>query len=214
MFDLIFSYLLITTILFSANIGLFFGNFRLTNIKSSLIFMLIGIIFFIVAFTSSLLTFNLSDYLSYIFILISVIIFILMIVYLKVDIKVTLVISITIILYYITSFLLASQLNEHIFNGLLLSIVSIIVMIVAFQSSKLLIFAKRPYNVLIGEFMSLFGILIFLFGLTYISIKNLDYGMFSSFLILTPTYQLIYVIMGIVIVLIIGSYWNDKKNLR
>ncbi|WP_407423471.1 peptide ABC transporter permease [Methanobrevibacter sp.] len=214
MFDLIFSYLLITTILFSANIGLFFGNFRLNNIKSSLIFMLIGIILFIVVFTSSLLTFSLGDYLAYIFILISIIIFIIMIVYLKINIKLMPVISATIILYYITSFLLASQLNEYVFNGLLLSVVSIIVMIVAFQSSKLLIFAKRPYDVIIGEFMSLSGILIFIFGLTYVSIMNLDYKMFSSFLILTPTYQLIYVIIGIVIVLIIGSYWNDKKNLR
>ncbi|MBR0057964.1 MAG: peptide ABC transporter permease [Methanobrevibacter sp.] len=176
--------------------------------------MLIGIILFIVVFTSSLLTFSLGDYLAYIFILISIIIFIIMIVYLKINIKLMPVISATILLYYITSFLLASQLNEYVFNGLLLSVVSIIVMIVAFQSSKLLIFAKRPYDVIIGEFMSLSGILIFIFGLTYVSIMNLDYKMFSSFLILTPTYQLIYVIIGIVIVLIIGSYWNDKKNLR
>ena len=212
MFDLIFSYLLITTILFSANIGLFFGNFRLNNIKSFFIFLLIGIIFFIVVFTSSLITFNLNEYLPYIFILISIIIFIIMILYLKMNAKLMHVISITLLLYYIMSFLLATQLNEHVFNSLLLlAIVSIIVMIVAFQSSKLLIFAKRPYDVIIGEFMSLFGVLIFLFGLTHKSIMNLDYEMFSSFLILTPTYQLIYVIIGIIIVLIIGSYWNDKK---
>ena len=31
MFDLIFSYLLIVIILFSANIGLFLGDFRLNN---------------------------------------------------------------------------------------------------------------------------------------------------------------------------------------
>ena len=210
MFDLILSYLLITTILFSANIGLFFGNFKINNIKSSLIFILMGIIFSVVVFSSSVLTFSLIEYLSYIFILISIIIFVLMIFYLKMNVKLTAVISITIILYYITSFLLASQLNEYVFNSLLLSAVSIIVMIMAFQSSKLLIYAKRPYNVLIGEYMSLFGVLIFLFGLTNYSIMNLDYGMFSSFLILTPTYQLIYVIIGIIIVLIIGSYLNDK----
>jgi uncharacterized protein YacL len=58
--------------------------------------------------------------------------------------------------------------------------------------------------------MSLMGILIFLFGLTNVAVMNLDYTMFSSFLILTPTNQLIYVIIGIIIVLIIGSYWNDK----
>ncbi|MBE6509870.1 MAG: hypothetical protein E7Z74_01160 [Methanobrevibacter millerae] len=85
-------------------------------------------------------------------------------------------------------------------------------MIVAFQSSKLLIYAKRPYNVIIGEYMSLMGILIFLFALTNVSIMKLDYEMFSPFLILTPTYQLVYVVIAIIVVLIIGLYWNDKKS--
>ena len=108
--------------------------------------------------------------------------------------------------------MIASQLKEHLFNGLLLTIISIIMMIIAFQSSKLLIYAKRPYNIIIGEFMSLYGILIFIFGLTNVSVMNLDYKMFSSFLILIPTYQLIYVVIGIIVLLIMGLYWNDKKN--
>lgn len=60
--------------------------------------------------------------------------------------------------------------------------------------------------------MSLMIILIFIFGLTYYSTLTLDYKMFSSFLILTPTYKLIYVIILIAIIFIIGLYWNDKKN--
>ena len=212
MFDLIFSYLLIVIILFSANIGLFLGDFRLNNKKSSLISILIGIIFFIVVYISSFLTLNIIDYLMYIFIVVSVIIFIILLIYLKLDKKLKIATFSIIILYYATSFLMASQLNEHLFNGLLLTVVSIITMIITFQSSKLLIYAKRPYNVIIGEFMSLYGILIFLFGLTNVSVMNLDYKMFSPFLILTPTYQLIYVVIGIIVLLIIGLYWNDKKN--
>ena len=107
--------------------------------------------------------------------------------------------------------MLASQIGGiSIFDSLLFAFISIIIMIIAFQSSKLLKFAKRPYNVIVGEYMSLEGILMFLFGLTFISTITLDYSMFSSFLILTPTYQLIYVILGIIFVLIIGFYWYDK----
>lgn len=212
MFDLIFSYLFIVVILFSANIGLFLGDFRLNDKKSSLISILIGIIFFIVVYISSFLNLNVLDYLTYIFIAVSVMVFIILLIYLKLDKKLNFATVSIIILYYVTSFLMASQLNEHLFNGLLLTVVSIIMMIIAFQSSKLLMYAKRPYNVIIGEFMSLYGILIFLFGLTNRSVMNLDYKMFSSFLILTPTYQLIYVVIGIIVLLIMGLYWNDKKN--
>ena len=211
MFDLIFSYLFIVVILFSANIGLFLGDFRLNDKKSSLISILIGIIFFIVVYISSFLRLNILDFLTYIFIVVSIIIFGILLVYLNLDKKLKIVTFSIIILYYANSFLIASQLKEHLFNGLLLTIISIIMMIIAFQSSKLLIYAKRPYNIIIGEFMSLYGILIFIFGLTNVSVMNLDYKMFSSFLILTPTYQLIYVVIGIIVLLIIGLYWNDKK---
>ncbi len=211
MLDLIFGYLLIITILFSANIGLFSANFKFNDIKSSLIFIVLGILLIIDIALSSLVAISLLDYLTYIFLAMSVIIFFIMIIYLKLD-KSDISFYITLALYYISSFLLASQLNESsIFDSLLLTFISIVVMIVAFQSSKLLMYAKRPYNAIVGEYMSLEGILVFLFALTNTSIMQLDYEMFSSFLIMTPTYQLIYVIITIVIVLIIGSYWNDRK---
>lgn len=212
MLDLIFGYLIIITILLSANIGLFLGNFKFNNIKSTLLFVVLGILLIIDINISRLFSFNLLDYLTYVFLVIFIVIFIILLVYLKFD-KLNASLYCTVILYYASSFLLASQLSEfNVYDSLLLTVISIIIMIVAFQSSKLLIYAKRPYSVIIGEYMSLMGILIFLFALTNTSIMRLDYEMFSPFLILTPTYQLVYVVIAIVIVLIIGLYWNDKKS--
>ena len=171
-----------------------------------------GIILFVIIYISSQLTINLLDYLSYIFILVSIIIFITLFVYLK---KQELKISLfaIIITYYAVSMLFSSQLGEcSLFNYLLLFFVSVIAMIISFQSSKLLMYARRPYNVIIGEYMSLMGILIFIFGLTNNSVVQLNYKMFSSFLILTPTFQLIYVIIGIIFVFVIGFYLDDKRG--
>ena len=60
--------------------------------------------------------------------------------------------------------------------------------------------------------MCLFSILVFIFAVTYNSTVNIDYTMFSSFLILTPTYQLIYVIIAVVVTLIAGMLLNDSKG--
>ena len=212
MLDLIFGYLIIIVILLSANVGLFLGNYNFNNIKSTLIFVVLGILFIIDINISRLFSLNLLDYLTYVFLIIFVIVFIILLTYLKLN-KLNVSLYCTVFLYYMSSFLLASQLTElSIYDSLLLTFISIIIMIVAFQSSKLLIYAKRPYNVIIGEYMSLMGILIFLFALTNVSIMKLDYEMFSPFLILTPTYQLVYVVIAIIVVLIIGLYWNDKKS--
>ncbi|WP_157944461.1 hypothetical protein [Methanobrevibacter oralis] len=72
--------------------------------------------------------------------------------------------------------------------------------------------AKREYPVIIGEFTSLSTILIFIFGLTYFSTLNLNQEMFSSFLILTPTYQLIHVIILLVVILIVGVLYDDNRG--
>ena len=213
MLDLILGYLIIIIILFSANIGLLLANYKLNDIKSTAIFLVMGILLFIAINVSNIFSFNLLGYLTYVFIAISIIIYIIIFIYLKIN-RLDATTLITIIIYYMSSFLLATQIagESFMFDSLFLTIVSIIIMIVAFQSSKLLMYAKRPYNVIIGEYMSLEGILIFMLGLTNASVMQLNYEMFSSFLILTPTYQLIYVVIGIVAVLIIGLYLNDKKN--
>ena len=67
---------------------------------------------------------------------------------------------------------------------------------------ELLFYAKREYSLIVGEFMILESILIFILGLTYWSVKELDYSMFSAYLILTPTYKLVYVIILMIFILI------------
>lgn len=210
MLDLILGYLLIIIILFSLNIGLILGYFKFDDKKNMFIAVLMGIILLIITAISSVLTINLLDYLSYVFILISIIIFAILFIYLKKN-NLRLPLYIIIILYYMAVLILSSQLKEYSLFNYSLAIVSIIMIIVAIQLSKLLMYAKRPYYMIVGEYMSLMGILIFIFGLTNNSIMQLNHEMFSSFLILTPTYQLIYVIIGIIFVLIIGFYLNDKN---
>jgi hypothetical protein len=95
---------------------------------------------------------------------------------------------------------------------LLYSLFVFIILFVVYQLTKLLHHAKREYPVIVGEYMSLFAVLMFIFALTYYSTMTLDYTMFSSFLILTPTYQLIYVVIGIIAVLIAGVLLNDTKG--
>ena len=42
--------------------------------------------------------------------------------------------------------------------------------------------------------------------------QSLEYILFSPFLILTPTYQLIYVIIAIVVIMVGGVLLNDVKG--
>ena len=116
------------------------------------------------------------------------------------------------IAFLISMVLFASQASMDIFTMLLYSLLVFIVLFIVYQLTKLLHHAKREYPVIVGEYMSLFAVLMFIFALTYNSTLNLDYTMFSSFLILTPTYHLIYVIIGIIVVLVVGVLINDGKG--
>jgi len=95
---------------------------------------------------------------------------------------------------------------------LLYSLIAFVILFVVYHISKLLHHAKRQYPIIVGEYMCLFSLLMFIFALTYDSTRTLDYSMFSSFLILTPVYQLIYVVIAIVVILVIGVLINDNKG--
>ena len=85
MLDLIFGYLIIIVILLSANVGLFLGNYNFNNIKSTLIFVVLGILFIIDINISRLFSLNLLDYLTHVFLIIFVIVFIILLTYLKLN---------------------------------------------------------------------------------------------------------------------------------
>lgn len=212
--DLFGGYLLVMLVLFSVNFALLIGNFRLDNQK--VLGLSLGCAF--ISFVLMNISINLNAYLSfllgyftYVFLIISILIFLVMLSYLKKgDIKHS-IYSISVI-SIISIVLLSSQSTIMLFDTILYSLFVFIVIFIVYQLSKLLVHAKRQYPVIIGEFMCLFAILVFIFALTYYSTITLDYKMFKSFLILTPVYQLVYFIIGIAIVVVIGVLLNESKG--
>ena len=90
-----------------------------------------------------------------------------------------------------------------------LAILSVIVMLLVYKISKIFNNAKRPYYAVVGEYMFLEFILLLILALTFFSVRELDYSMFGSFLILTSTYKVLYMILAIVILLVLGVLYND-----
>lgn len=212
--DLIGGYLLILLVLFTANIALMLGNYQFDNFRLIIISLIFSIIIFILLNASNYLTGDLSfllDYLSLIFLIITAVIFVSALYYSKTDDFKPALYSVCAI-FLLSAVLIGSQANLDFLSIVLYSLFSFIILFIVYQLTKLLHHAKRHYPVIIGEYMSLFAVLMFIFTLTYDSTRNLDYTMFSAFLILTPTYQLIYVIIGIVAVLVIGVLINDAKG--
>ena len=212
--DLIGGYLLVVMALFVANIALMLGNYKLSNLKVIVLSLICSAITFAIMNASSLLNGQLSflsDYFSYLFLAIAIIIFVSIVYYIRRDDFKIPFYSIS-LAFVISTVLLSSQANLDFLSMALYSLLVFIILFVVYQLTKLLHHAKRQYPVVIGEYMSLFSILMFIFALTYNSTKALDYSMFSPFLILTPTYQLIYVIIGIIVVLVVGVLINDTRG--
>ena len=212
--DLIGGYLLVVMVLFVANIALMLGNYKLSNLKVIVFSLICSAITFAIMNVSSLLNGQLSfllDYFSYLFLAITIIIFVSIVYYIRRDDFKIPFYSIS-LAFVISTVLLSSQANLDFLSMALYSLLVFIILFVVYQLTKLLHHAKRQYPVVIGEYMSLFSILMFIFALTYNSTKALDYSMFSPFLILTPTYQLIYVIIGIIVVLVVGVLINDTRG--
>lgn len=209
--DLIGGYLLVMLVLFTGNIALLMGNVKINNLKLIAISILFSIGVFIILNVSVYLNISLLDYFSYIFLIISLILFFVIFYFIRNN-NFKLALYSVLALFIISLTLFCSQTSLNYLEKILYSLCVFIILFVVYQLSKLLHHAKRQYAVIIGEYMCLFSILTLIFALTYNSTLNLDYLMFSPFLILTPTYQLIYVIIAIIAVLVIGVFINDSKG--
>ena len=209
--DLIGGYLLVMLVLFAGNIALLMGNSKINNLKLILISLFFSIIVFILLNISVYLKISLLDYFGYIFLIISIVLFFVIFYFIRYN-KVKLALYMVMALFFISLILFCSQTSLNHLERIIYSLCIFIILFVVYQLSKLLHHAKRQYSAIIGEYMCLFSILTLIFALTYNSTLNLDYSMFSPFLILTPTYQLIYVIIAIIAVLIIGVFINDSRG--
>ena len=209
--DLIGGYLLVMLVLFAGNIALLMGNSKINNLKLILISLFFSIIVFMILNISVYLKISLLDYFSYIFLIISIVLFFVIFYFIRYN-KVKLALYMVMALFFISLILFCSQTSLNHLESIIYSLCIFIILFVVYQLSKLLHHAKRQYSAIIGEYMCLFSILTLIFALTYNSTLNLDYSMFSPFLILTPTYQLIYVIIAIIAALIIGVFINDSRG--
>ena len=209
--DLIGGYLLVMLVLFTGNIALLMGNVKINNLKLIATSILFSIVVFIILNVSVYLNISILDYFSYIFLIISLILFFVIFYFIRNN-NFKLALCSILALFIISLTLFCSQTSLNYLEMILYSLCVFIILFVVYQLSKLLHHAKRQYSVIIGEYMCLFSILTLIFALTYNSTLNLDYSMFSPFLILTPTYQLIYVIIAIIAVLVIGVFINDSKG--
>ena len=209
--DLIGGYLLVMLVLFTGNIALLMGNIKINNLKLIATSILFSIVVFIILNVSVYLNIFIVDYFSYIFLIISLILFFVIFYFIRNN-NFKLALYSVLALFIISLTLFCSQTSLNYLEMILYSLCVFIILFVVYQLSKLLHHAKRQYAVIIGEYMCLFSILTLIFALTYNSTLNLDYSMFSPFLILTPTYQLIYVIIAIIAVLVIGVFINDSKG--
>ena len=209
--DLIGGYLIVMLVLFTGNIALLMGNIKINNLKLIATSILFSIVVFIILNVSVYLNIFIVDYFSYIFLIISLILFFVIFYFIRNN-NFKLALYSVLALFIISLTLFCSQTSLNYLEMILYSLCVFIILFVVYQLSKLLNHAKRQYSVIIGEYMCLFSILTLIFALTYNSTLNLDYSMFSPFLILTPTYQLIYVIIAIIAVLVIGVFINDSKG--
>ena len=209
--DLIGGYLLVMLVLFAGNIALLMGNSKINNLKLILISLFFSIIVFMILNISVYLKISLLDYFSYIFLIISIVLFFVIFYFIRYN-KVKLALYSVMALFFISLILFCSQTSLNHLERITYSLCIFIILFVVYQLSKLLHHAKRQYSAIIGEYMCLFSILTLIFALTYNSTLNLDYSMFTPFLILTPTYQLIYVIIAIIAALIIGVFINDSRG--
>jgi len=212
--DLIGGYLLVILVLFAGNLALLLGNYKINNVKVILTALIFSAVVFIILNTSVYLNTSLSfllDYFSYIFLAIAIILMAALFFLVRND-KFKHALFLVLATFLISAILFASQSTLNLFEMVLYSLLMFIILFVVYQLSKLLHHAKRQYSAIIGEYMCLFSILILIFAFTYVSTLNLDYNMFSAFLILTPTYQLIYVIIAVIVILVIGVLINDSKG--
>ena len=99
--------------------------------------------------------------------------------------------------------------DNLVLSSIELAVLSILVMLLVYKISRIFNKAKRPYYAVIGEYMFLGFVFLLILALTFGTVRELDYSMFGSFLILTPTYLVLYTIIIILIILVLGVLYSD-----
>ena len=218
MMDLIFEYLIVFILLFVANIAFLVRKYDFNKGKFLSFVLIYGAIVFALSFICSSL--KIGDYvipvIPYILGLVSLLVLLLAIRFVSFGRNFAVendkfVLYGTVLLSFVSISALSLCLKSEnlVLNSLELAILAIVVMFLVYKISRIFNNAKRPYYAVIGEYMFLEFIFLLILALTFSAVRELDYSIFKSFLILTPTYQLMYAIIVILIILVLGVLYSD-----
>lgn len=221
--DLIFEYLIVFILLFVANIAFLLRGHDSNRNKFIPLCLVYALAVFLLSFGLSSL--NLQDaaipFVPYVLFIVSVFMLILSVRFVsfgrnldKTDDNLVFYGTFLSSIISIAVLSLALNTSNPFFTGLELAILSIVVMFLIYKISKIFKNAKRPYYAVVGEYMFLEFILLLILSLTFFSVRELDYSIFSSFLILTPTYQIMYMLLAIGIIFVLGVLYSDFKLKR
>lgn len=216
--DLIFEYLIVFILLFVANIAFLVKKTNFNKNKNFQFTLIYGAIVFILSFICP--TLGLGEWIipsmPYILGLVSALMLIFAIRYVRFgrnyDVendKIALYGTVLSSFISIIALSLCLKSDNLVLSSLEFSVLSIIVMFLVYKISRIFDNAKRPYYAVIGEYMFLEFIFLLILALTFSTVRDLDYSMFGSFLILTPTYQVLYTIIIVLIILVMGVLYND-----
>lgn len=224
MMDLIFEYLVVIILLFTTNMALLVRNNDFNSSKFLILNLVYALIVLFLSFALSSL--NLQEetvyYIPFALGFVSVLMLITTVIHVKsgkfkkfnlnLENKlIPLICTILSSLIAISALSLGLKSENVLLSSIELAIVSFVVMFLVYKISKILKKAKRDYYVVVGEYMFLEFILLLILALTFNSVRELDYSIFTSFLILTPTYKVLYMIVIIVFILVLGVLYNDKQ---
>ena len=218
MMDLIFEYLIVFILLFFTNIAFLVRKSDFNKNKFIILAVTYAAIVFVLSFILPYL--NLSEYLipfmPCILGFVSLLILILAIRHVNLgrnfnidNDKAVFYGTVLSSLLSISALSLCLKSDNLVLNSFELAILSIAVMFLVYKISKIFNKAKRPYYAVIGEYMFLEFIFSLILALTFSTVRELDYSIFKSFLILTPTYQLMYMIIAIIMIVVLGVLYGD-----
>lgn len=99
--------------------------------------------------------------------------------------------------------------NNNLVCSLEFAITSLLSLIIFYTLSKILLNAKREYSVLVGEYLCLKFIFLIILSMTFVTVRTLDYSMFSPYLILTADDIIIMMLLLLGFIVLVGVLLND-----
>lgn len=212
MINLVWEYMLIILVLFGTNFGLLLNTYGIKHKVPVYILLYSLSLFLITIFISNIKLDYFINYIAFLLFFIGLIIFILILYQLNSKnekLNFLTFIGLILISYFIVIYLVLSSSSLSFDFSLLIFAILCVFALLSFKLSKNSIFKGK-----ISEYFILESILLMILGLTYPYVTTLDYSEFVPFTILTPTYEIIVLIIFIIALLVIGVYLNDYRKKR